>query len=83
MEEKADIAYYKGQIRKELSLKAVRSQARVLLARLSDLGPGAAAAAKRGWAEQEEWRRVKARRDYQLCMAQGRPGRSCGQFFTD
>ena len=59
----------------------MRSQARILLDRLSNLGAGAAAAAKRrGWAEQEEWRRVKERRDYQLCMAQGRPVKMCGKF---
>ena len=84
MEEEAEIACYTGQIRKELSLEAVRSQARVLLDRLNDLGAGAAAAAKRrGWAEQEEWRRVKERRAHLLCLAQGRPVRSLGQFFTD
>ena len=73
-----------GADRKELSLEAVRSQARVLLDRLNDLGARAVAAAKRrGWAEQEEWRRVKERRAYQLCLAQGRPVRSRVQFITD
>ena len=44
-----------GADRKELSLEAVRSQARVLLDRLNDLGARAVAAAKRrGWVEQEE-----------------------------
>ena len=46
MGDEADLACYKQQIRKELSLEAVRNQARVLLDRLSDLGEGAAAAAR-------------------------------------
>ena len=72
MSDEAELACYKGQVRKELSLDGVRSQARTLLDRLSDLGAGAAAAAKRrDWAEHEERQRVRERRAYQLCLTQG------------
>ena len=46
-----------GQVRRGLSVEAVRSQARCLLQRLSSLGAGAQAAAqRRGWADREEQR---------------------------
>ena len=79
--DEAEVAGYKGEIRKRLSLEAVRSQARILLDRLSDLGAGAAAAAKRrAWAEQEERRMGRERRAHQLCLAQGHSIRRPGQF---
>ena len=81
--EEAQIAMNKGQIRKKLSLEVVRSQARNLLDRLSGLGAGAAAAAKRrDWAEQEERRMARGRRAYKLCLSQGHPVRRSGQFLV-
>jgi hypothetical protein len=81
--QEADVAQYKGQIRRGLSLEAVRSQARLLLDRLGGLGAGAAAAAKRrDWAEAEEWRMGRERRANQLALSQGRPVRARGQFLV-
>ena len=58
-----EVALYTGQIRRALSLEAVRSQARLLLDRLGGLGGGAEAAAKRrDWAEAEERRMGRERR---------------------
>ena len=55
LSDKAELARYKRQIRKELSLKASRSQAMTLIGWLGDLGPGAAAEARRSdRPEQEE-----------------------------
>ena len=51
----AELAWYNGQVRKELSMEAVRSQARTTLDRISVLVADAAAAARRrDWADQEE-----------------------------
>ena len=81
--EEAEIAGYTGQIRKILSLEVARSQARMLLDRLEDLGNGAAAAAKRReWAEVEERRMGRERRAFQLCLAQGHHIRRHGQFLV-
>ena len=75
-----EVALYTGQIWRQLSLKAVRSQARLLLERLGGLGAGAAAAAKkRDWAEEEECRMGRERRAHQLALTQGRPVRARGQ----
>ena len=77
----AEVALYTGQIRRQLSLEAVRSQARLLLERLGGLGAGAAAAAKRrDWAETDEYRMGRERRAHQLALSQGRLVRARGQF---
>jgi hypothetical protein len=77
----AEVALYTGQIRRRLSLEAIRSQARLLLERVGGLGAGAAAAAKRrDWAEAEEYRMGRERRAHQLALSQGRPVRARGQF---
>ena len=77
----AEVALYTGQIRRQLSLEAVRSQARLLLDRLGGLGAGAAAAAKRrDWADAEESRMGRERRAHQMALYQGRPIRARGQF---
>ena len=82
--QEVEVAQYKGQIRRGLSLEAVRSQARLLLDRLGGLGAGAAAAAKRrDWAEAEEWRMGRERRANQLALSQGRPVRARGQFLVE
>ena len=79
--EEAEIVGYTGQIRKILSLEVARSQARMLLDRLEDLGNGAAAAAKRReWAEVEERRMGRERLAFQLCLAQRHHIRRRGQF---
>ena len=63
--EKGELAMLTGQIRRSLSLEAVRSQARCLLGRLSGLGAGAASAARRrAWAETDERRMDRERRAY-------------------
>ena len=70
-----------GQIRRSLSLEAVRSQARCLLGRLSGLGAGAASAARRrAWAETEERRMDRERKAYHLSLGQGRCPLRRGQF---
>ena len=77
----AEVALYTGQIRRQLSLEAVRSQARLLLDCLGGLGAGAAAAAKRReWADAKEYRMGRERRAHQLALSQGRPIRARGQF---
>ena len=69
-----------GQIRRSLSLEAVRSQARCLLG-LSGLGAGAASAARRrAWAETEERRMDRERKAYHLSLGQGRCPLRRGQF---
>ena len=51
------MAIFKGQIRRTLSLEAVKAQARLLLDWLRGLGAGAGVAARRRrWAEAEERR---------------------------
>ena len=81
--DEAQIVMNKGQIRKKLSLEAVRSQARNLLDRLSGLGAGAAAPARRqDWVEQEEQRIARDTRVYQLCLSQGHPVRRTGQLLV-
>ena len=76
-----EVALYTGQIRRALSLEAVRSQARLLLDRLGGLGGGAEAAAKRrDWAEAEERRMGRERRAHQLALSQGHPIHAHGQF---
>ena len=47
MGEEAELAMLKGQVRRTLSLEAVRSQARLLLDRLRGIGGGADEAVKR------------------------------------
>ena len=73
----------KGQVRRTLSLEAVRSQTRLLLDRLRGIGGGAdeAARRRRRWAEEEERRMGRLRRAHQLALLQGRPIRARGQFF--
>ena len=79
--EEAELAILKGQVRRTLSLEAVRSQARLLLDRISGLGAGAEAAARRRhWAELEERRMGRERRAQQMCRSQGRPVRAICQF---
>ena len=74
------MAILRGQIRRTLSLEATRSQARLLLDRLTGLGPGAMVASKRRmWAEVDERRMVRERRAHQLCLSQGRRVRASGQ----
>ena len=81
--EEAELAMLKGQVRRALSLVAVRSQARLLLDRLRGIGGGADEAARRRirWAEEEERRMGRMRRAHQLALFQGRPIRARGQFF--
>ena len=83
MGEEAELAMLKGQVRRTLSLEAVRSQARLLLDRLRGIGGGADDAARRRsrWAEVEERRMGRLRRAHQLALLQGRPIRARGQFF--
>ena len=83
MGEEAELAMLKGQVRRTLSLEAVRSQARLLLDRLRGIGGGADEAARRRsrWAEEEERRMGRLRRAHQLALLQGRPIRARGQFF--
>ena len=83
MGEEAELAMLKGQVRRTLSLEAMRSQARLLLDRLRGIGGGAdeAARRRRRWAEEEERRMGRLRRAHQLALLQGRPIRACGQFF--
>ena len=79
--EKGELAMLTGQIRRSLSLEAVRSQARCLLGRLSGLGAGAASATRRrAWAETEERRMGRERRAYHLSLGQGRCPLRRGQF---
>ena len=79
--EEAEVAIFKGQIRRTLSLEAVRAQARLLLDRLRGLGAGAEVAARRRrWAEAEERRPFRERKAHQLCLRQGRGVRARGQY---
>ena len=77
--EEAELAMLTGQIRRSLSLEAVRSQARCLLGRLSGLGAGAAAR-RRAWAGAEERRMERKRRAYNLSLSQGRCPLRRGQY---
>ena len=79
----AELAALTCQVQRELSLEAVRSQARCLLDRLQRLGAGAAAAARRRrWAGVEEGRMARERQAHQLSLRQGRPTLSRGQFLV-
>ena len=79
--EEAELAMLVGQVRRGLSVEAVRSQARCLLQRLSSLGAGAQAAAqRRGWADREEQRLGRERAAHLLCLSQGHGPLRRGQF---
>ena len=79
--EEAEVAIFKGQIRRTLSLEAVRAQARLLLDRLRGLGAVAEVAARRRrWAEAEERHLLRERKAHQLCLRQGRGVRARGQY---
>ena len=68
--DKAQLTILTGQVRRELSLEAVRARAQCLLARLDGLGAGAAAAAKRrSWANFEEQRLRKERSAHLLSLS--------------
>ena len=80
--EEAEVAILTGQIRRLLSLEAVRSQARCLLDRLQGLGANAAAAAKRReWAIREESQLRRERQAHFLSFGQGHHAIRRGQFF--
>ena len=80
--EEAEIAVLTGQVRRLLSLEAVRSQARCLLDRVRGLGDGAVAAAKRRqWAEKEEERLGRERQAHLLSLGRGFHALRRGQFF--
>ena len=80
--EEAEIAVLTGQIRRLLSLEAVRSQARCLLDRVRGLGAGAAEAARRRqWAEVEEQRLGRERQAHLVSLGQGYNALRRGQFF--
>ena len=79
--EEAEIALLTGQVRRLLSLEAVRSQARCLLDRLRGLGDGATAAGKRRqWAEKEELRLGRERQAHLLSLGRGYHPLRRGQF---
>ena len=79
--DEAELAMLTGQVRRTLSLVAVRSQARCLLQRLTGLGAGAQEAARRrGWAEQEERRMGRERQAYMQSLSQGRLPLRRGQY---
>ena len=79
--EEAELSMLVGQVRRGLSVEAVRSQARCLLQRLSGLGAGAQAAAqRRSWADWEEQRRGRERAAHLLCLSQGHGPLRRGQF---
>ena len=80
--EEAEVAMLTGQVRRLLSLEAVRSQARCLLDRVQGLGDGAAAAARRRqWAEKEEERLGRERQAHLLSLGRGFHALRRGQFF--
>ena len=80
--EEAEVAMLTGQVRRLLSLEAVRSQARCLLDRVRGLGDGAAAAARRRqWAEKEEERLGRERHAHLLSLGRGFHALRRGQFF--
>ena len=79
--EEAEVAVLTGQIRRLLSLEAVRSQARCLLDRVRGLGAGAAEAARRRqWAAQEEQSLGRERQAHLLSLGQGYNALRRGQF---
>ena len=79
--EEAEVALLTGQVRRLLSVEAVRCQARCLLDRLRGLGDGAAAAARRRqWAEKEEQRLGRERQAHLLSLSQGYHALRRGQF---
>ena len=80
--EEAEIAMLTGQVRRLLSLEAVRSKARCLLDRERGLGDGAAAAARRRqWAEKEEEKRLgRERQAHLLSLGRGFHALRRGQF---
>ena len=81
--EEAELSMLVGQVRKGLSVEAVRSQARCLLQRLSGLGAGAQAAAqRRSWADREEQRLGRERAAHLLCLSQGHGPLRRGQFLS-
>ena len=80
----AELAKITGQIRRTLSLEAVRSQARCLLDRLRDLGVGAAMAARRrNWAGFVDRRMAREQQAHLITLSQGRPTLGRGQFLLD
>ena len=80
--EEAEVAMLTGQVRRLLSLEAVRSQARCLLDRVRGLGDGAAAAARRRqWAAKEEERLGRERQAHFLSLGRGFHALRRGQFF--
>ena len=82
--EEAERGRLVAQLRRELSLEAVRGQARLLLDRLQGLGEGAAAAVRRRkWAEEEERRLRRERQAQALSAAFGRPLIRKGQFLLN
>ena len=72
--EEGEKAVIIGQIRKRLSVSAVRAQCHTLLSRLEAIGPGTAAAAGRRRHAQEQDRRW--RRERQATLLSERQGRN-------
>ena len=71
-----------GQIRRNLSLTVVKSQARLLLDRVEVLGSGGVEAARRRkWIALEGWRLAKEQRAHMLSLRQGSPVLKRGEFF--
>ena len=84
MSDEAEVAILRGQIRRGLSLEAVRSQARLLIERVGAVGVGTESAMKRrAWAAMEEVKMSRERRAYLICLAKGRPIVRKGMFLID
>ena len=80
--DKGELAILTGQIRRILSVEAVRAQARCLLDRVEGIGAAANAAAKRrSFAMLEERTMRRERRAHLVSLSQGRPIIRRGQFF--
>ena len=74
--EEAELAMLVGQVRRGLSVEAVRSQARCLLRHLS----ATSAAQRPGWVDREEQRLGRERAAHLLCLSQGHGPLRRGQF---
>ena len=82
MNEQAAKASLTGQVRRNLSLTVVKSQARLLLDRVEVLGSGGVEAARRRkWTALEGWRLEKEQRAHMLSLRQGSPVLKRGEFY--
>ena len=83
MSDSASLSLLTGQIRRGLSLVAVRSQARLLLDPVEVVGQGAVEATRRRrWVAQKAWTMEKEQKAYMLGLRQETPVLRRGEIFV-